>query len=154
MASNIQVDSGWYRLIRVDKGWETLSVCQQASQSAKKIVITNCSLPSKVLNRKCLHSKYVFYQRISAIKCYLQSSVFFHQKLSSIKGCLHQKCLPPTVFFHQMSSSTKGRTLLKVIFDYRTSSFNGHHPSNFVFHESSSSIKSCLALSSIKGFFL
>ena len=69
--------------------------------------------------------------------------VVFHQRVSSIKGCLQSKlvkgCLPSKVIFHQRSSSIEGRLPSKVVFHRRSSSIEGCLPSKVVFNRRSSS---------------
>ena len=59
--------------------------------------------------------------------------VVFHQRVSSIKGCLQSKlvkgCLPSKVIFHQRSSSIECR-----LPSQRSSSFKGRLPSRVVLH--------------------
>ena len=72
----------------------------------------------------------------------------FHQKSSSMKGCI-----PTKVVFHRRSSSIKGHLLLKVVFHQMLSSIKICLPSKVVFHQRLSSIKGHLSkLSSIKGY--
>ena len=58
-----------------------------------------------------LQKKVVFHQRLSSIKGCLPLKVIFHQRLSSItcrlpsKGVFHQNLLPSKVVFHHRSSS-------------------------------------------------
>ena len=62
--------------------------------------------------------------------------VVFHQRLSSIEGCL-----PPKVIFHRRSSSTEGPLPAKVLFHRKSSSNEGRLPPQVVFHRRLSSIK-------------
>ena len=75
-------------------------------------------LPSSVKGVFCQRlssSNVVFRQMSSSIKCRplgrFPSKVVFHQRSSSVKGCL-----PSKVVFHQKSSSIKGRLPSKVVF--------------------------------------
>ena len=71
------------------------------------------------------------HHRLSSIKGNLRlpSKVFFHQKSSSIKGCLSSK-----VVFHQRSLSVKGPFPSKVIFRQRSFSVKGRLLSEVNFH--------------------
>ena len=71
--------------------------------------------------------------------CRLPSKIVFHQRVSSIKGCLALK-----VVFHQRLSSIKGRLPSKVIFHWRASSIKGRLPSKVVIHQGSSYIEGSL----------
>ena len=74
--------------------------------------------------------KDVFHQRLSSIKGCLPSKVIFHLRLSSIKSCL-----PSNVIFRQRSSSTK------IHFPQRLSSIKGFLPLKVLLHQRLSSIK-------------
>ena len=65
--------------------------------------------------------------------------IVFHQKLSSMKGCL-----PLKVVFHRRLSSTKSHLPLKVVFHWRLSSIEGRLPQKVVFHRRLSSTEGCL----------
>ena len=87
--------------------------------------------------------KVVFHQRSSSVKGCLSSKVVFCQRSSFVKGRL-----PSKVVFRQRSSSVKGRLRSKVVFCQRSSSVKCRLPSKVVFCQRSSSIK-CLLPSKV-----
>ena len=109
--------------------------------------LTNCQNPVQLNSTQ---------SNFKATKSRLSSKIVFHQKSSSIKGCL-----PLNVIFHLRLSSIKGCLPSKVAFHQRLPFIKGFLPSKAFFHQRSSSIKECLPTkvvfnqtsSSIKGIF-
>ena len=85
---------------------------------------------------------YIFHQRVSSIIGCLYSKFIFHQRLFSIKSCLLSK-----VIFNQNVPSINN------IFLQRLSIIKGYLSLEVIFHQSLSSIKGCLQSKCIKPMF-
>ena len=77
---------------------------------------------------RCRENSVIFHQRSSSIEGCLLSKVVFFQRSSSIEGCL-----PSNVIFRQMLSSVKGCLPSKLVFRQRSSSVKGRLSSKVLF---------------------
>ena len=129
-------------------------------------------LPSKVVFcQRSSSSEVIFHKNESKVSIHLLTEDIFHQRSSSIKGCLpskvvlnnqrspyikghlpakvvfHKSYLPSKVVFPQRPSSTRGLLSSKVIFHQRPSYIKGHLSSKVVLHQRYFSIRAIYSIS-------